>query len=212
MQLRKSIGLYGAIIALSVGVLGVYGFQSFNLGESQTSSTNLESSHIGGHVTMFATDPDGRITAYRQSDNIVVSQGEDCAAKALFTLTTGSYTDCTGAITGGSFTVMALGTGTNGNSRSDLNLNAETAATGLARVAASQVNATVAPAGGTSKVSLLNTFTNTSGGTVTITEAGLFNSTTKTTDGMFAEEPISPSIALNNNDALTVKWTISLAN
>jgi len=212
MQLQKRIGLYGAIVALSIGVLGVYGFQSFNLGESQTSSTNLEGSHIGGHVTMFVTDPDGRVTAYRQSDNIIVNQGADCAAKALFTLTTGSYTDCTGAITGGSFTVMALGTGTNGNSRSDLNLNAETAATGLARVAASQVNATVAPAGGTSKVSLLNTFTNTSGGTVTITEAGLFNSTTKTTDGMFAEEPISPSIALNNNDALTVKWTISLAN
>jgi len=212
MQLQKRIGLYGAIVALSIGVLGVYGFQSFNLGESQTTSTNSEGSHIAGHVTMFVTDPDGRVTAYRQSDNIIVNQGADCAAKALFTLTQGTYTDCTGAITGGSFTVMALGTGTSGNTRTDTGLTTETAATGLARAAASQVNATVAPAGGTSKVSLLNTFTNTSGGTVTISEAGLFNSTTKTTDAMFAEEPISPSIALNNNDALTVKWTISLAN
>lgn len=209
MQLRKSIGLYSAIIALSIGVLGVYGFQSFNLGESQTSSINSEGSHIAGHVTMFVTDPDGRVTAYRQSDNIIVNQGADCANKALFAPTTGITTSCSGSP--GTFNVLALGTGTNGNARSDLNLNAETAATGLARVAASTVNATAAPAGGTSKVSLSNTFTNTSGGTVTITEAGLFNSTNRATDGMFAEEPVS-SIALNNNDALTVKWTISLTN
>ncbi len=209
MQLRKSIGLYSAIIALSIGVLGVYGFQSFNLGESQTSSINSEGSHIAGHVTMFVTDPDGRVTAYRQSDNIIVNQGADCANKALFAPTTGITTSCSGSP--GTFNVLALGTGTNGNARSDLNLNAETAATGLARVAASTVNATAAPSGGTSKVSLSNTFTNTSGGTVTITEAGLFNSTNRATDGMFAEEPVS-SIALNNNDALTVKWTISLTN
>jgi len=212
MQLRKSIGLYGAIIALSVGVLGVYGFQSFNLGESQTSSTNLENSHIGGHVTMYATDPDGRITSYRQSDNIVVSQGEDCAAKALFTLTTGSFTDCTGTITGGSFTVMALGTGTNGNAKGNTALTTETAATGLARAAATTVNATVASGSAGSLVSLQKTFTNTSGGAVVVSEAGLFNSTDRTTDGMFAEEPISPSITLNNNDALTVKWTITIGS
>lgn len=212
MQLRKSIGLYGAIIALSVGVLGVYGFQSFNLGESQTSSTNSESSGIAGHVTMFVTDPDGRITTYRQSDNVVVSQGQDCAAKALFTLTTGSFADCTGAITGGSFTVMALGTGTNGNTKSDTALNVETSATGLARVAATTVNATAATGSAGAKVSLSNTFTNTSGGTVVISEAGLFNSTSRTSDGMFAEEPVSPSISLNNNDALTVKWTITLGS
>ncbi len=209
MQLQKSIGLYGAIIALSIGVLGVYGFQSFNLGESQTSSTNSEGSHIAGHVTMFVTDPDGRVTAYRQSDNIIVNQGADCANKALFAPSSGITTSCSGSP--GTFNVLALGTGTNGNTRTDLNLNAETAATGLARATASTVNATAAPSGGTSKVSLSNTFTNTSGGTVTITEAGLFNSTNRASDAMFAEEPVS-SIALNNNDALTVKWTISLTN
>lgn len=209
MQLRKSIGLYSAIIALSIGVLGVYGFQSFNLGESQTSSINSEGSHIAGHVTMFVTDPDGKITSYRQSDNIIVNQGADCANKALFAPSSGITTTCSGSP--GTFNVLALGTGTNGNARGDTALNAETTATGLARATASTVNATAAPGGGTSKVSLSNTFTNTSGGTVTITEAGLFNSTNKNTDGMFAEEPVS-SIALNNNDALTVKWTISLTN
>lgn len=210
MQLQKSIGLYGAIIALSIGVLGVYGFQSFNLGESQTSSTDSESSHIAGHVTMFVTAPDGRVTTYRQSDNIITNQGADCANKALFAPTTGITTSCTGSP--GTFNVLALGTGVNGNFRTDLALTTETTATGLARAAASTVNATAAPSAGTSKVSLSNTFTNTSGGLVTITEAGLFNSTNRNVDGLFAEEPISPSIALNNNDALTVKWTISLTN
>ena len=209
MQLRKSIGLYSAIIAISIGVFGVYGFQSFNLGESQTSSINSEGPHIAGHVTMFVTGPDGSITAYRQSDNIIVNQGVDCANKALFAPTTGIATSCSGSP--GTFNVLALGTGINGNTRSDLNLNAETTAPGLARAIASTVNATAAPAGGTSKVSLSHTFTNTSGGTVTITEAGLFNSTNRANDGMFAEEPVS-SMVLNNNDALTVKWTISLAN
>lgn len=210
MQLQKSIGLYGAIIALSIGVLGVYGFQSFNLGESQTSSTNSEGSHIAGHVTMFVTGPDGRVTTYRQSDNIIVNQGADCANKALFAPSSGITTTCAGSP--GTFNVLALGTGTNGNTRTDTALNAETSSTGLARATASTVNATAAPSGGTSKVSLSNTFTNTSGGSVTITEAGLFNSTNKNIDGMFAEEPVSPSIALNNNDALTVKWTISFTN
>lgn len=211
MQLRKSIGLYSAIIALSIGVLGVYGFQSFNLGESQTSSTNLEGSHVAGHVTMFATAADGRITAYRQSDNLITDQGADCVNKSLFA-PTGGVTNCVGSP--GTFNVIALGTGTAGTSRADTALGTETAATGLAR-ATGTTNATsdsATTSSGSSKVSVQNTFTNTSGGAVTITEAGLFNSTNKNIDGMFAEEPISPSIALNNNDALTVKWTISLTN
>ena len=213
MQLRKSIGLYSAIIALSIGVLGVYGFQSFNLGESQTSSTNLEGSHVAGHVTMFATAADGRITAYRQSDNLITDQGADCVNKSIFAPSSGITTTCAGSP--GTFNVIALGTGTAGTSRADTALGTETAATGLARAVGSTVNATsdsATTSSGSSKVSVQNTFTNTSGGTVTITEAGLFNSTNKSIDGMFAEEPISPSIALNNNDALTVKWTISLTN
>src|SRR5690348_5838532 len=140
MQLQKRIGLYGAIIALSIGVLGVYGFQSFNLGESQTSSINSEGSHIAGHVTMFVTDPDGKITSYRQSDNIIVNQGADCANKALFAPSSGITTSWAGSP--GTFNVLALGTGTNGNARGDTALNAETSATGLARATASTVNAT----------------------------------------------------------------------
>lgn len=198
------------IIAFSIGVLGEYGLQSFNLGESSTSSTNSEGSHIAGHVTMFVTAPNGMITTYRQSDNIIVNHGVDCAIKTLFAPTSGIENSCTGSP--GAFNVIALGTGTNGNTRTDTALNTETSATGLTRAVASTVNATAAPSGGTSKVSLSNTFTNTSGETVTITEAGLFNSTNKNNNGMFAEEPISPNVKLNNNDALTIKWTISLTN
>src|SRR6185437_11944280 len=165
MQLRKSIGLYSAIIALSIGVLGVYGFQSFNLGESQTSSTNLEGSHVAGHVTMFATAADGRITAYRQSDNLITDQGADCVNKSIFAPSSGITTTCAGSP--GTFNVIALGTGTAGTSRADLALGTETAATGLARAVGSTVNATsdsATTSSGSSKVSVQNTFTNTSGG------------------------------------------------
>ena len=210
MQDRKKIGLYSAILALSVGILGIYGIQSSNLGEPQVSYENSEDAHIRGHVTLWVTNTDGRITEYRQSDNIVVNQGADCAIKALFAPTTGLATTCPG--TPGIFNVIALGTGTNGNSRSDTALAAETSVAGLARAQVSSVNATAAPITGTSKVLLSKTFTNTSGGSVTITEAGIFNSTDKSIDGMFAEEPISPSVEVNNNDALTVNWTISFAN
>ena len=89
MQLHKSIGLYGAIIALSVGVLGVYGLPSLNIGESQTSSTGSDGTGVSGHVTSYVTAPDGRITTYRQSDNLITNQGADCTAKQLFTLTAG---------------------------------------------------------------------------------------------------------------------------
>lgn len=70
--------MYGAIIALPVAVVYMYGLQSFNLGESQTSSVNSESSFITGHVTMFVTAPDDKMITCRQSDNIIVNQGADC--------------------------------------------------------------------------------------------------------------------------------------
>ncbi|SMH72163.1 hypothetical protein [Candidatus Nitrosotalea okcheonensis] len=83
MQL-KNIIMYGAIIALPVAVVYMYGLQSFNLGESQTSSVNSESFFITGHVTMFVTAPDGKMITCKQSDNIIVNQGHQAAEHQQF--------------------------------------------------------------------------------------------------------------------------------
>ncbi|MFB5606415.1 MAG: hypothetical protein ACE5R7_09020, partial [Nitrosarchaeum sp.] len=75
------IALYSVIVALSVGFVGVYAMQSAqNTNQSFAPTANT----ILGHVTMTVTDPAGQITAYQQSDNFILRQGEDCTAKLLF--------------------------------------------------------------------------------------------------------------------------------
>jgi hypothetical protein len=70
---------------------------------------------ISGHVTTIHKDAAGNILGYRQTDNIIVNQGENCALKLLFASAGGSATGnnvCTGANTSG-FRYIAIGNTTN---------------------------------------------------------------------------------------------------
>jgi hypothetical protein len=193
-------GLFGSAI------FGITGTKS-NM-EASTAATGL----ITGHVVTTLTDSDGNVIAYRQSDNIIVNNGENCVAKLLFQASTGGAgtTVCTGSNTTG-FRFIAIGTGTGSAAADNVGLGTARTDGTLAPKAATitWTNSTGTGGGSQATVVLSTTFTNNSGGTVAISESGLFNSTSVNTGGMFARQQFS-AVNMNVNDQLTVTWTVNI--
>ena len=211
-----------AIVAIVAVTAGLVGYTSATLTEVSPATSFAASPLVSGHVTLEARDSDGNLKAYRLSDNVITRNGEDCVAKALFTagrFNSGTATSgfCVGAITK-PFVFVALGTGTTQEQGTDNAMQAQTAAAGLdlATVGGGSITTwtnSTGGAGGSGNASIVITkaFTNTSGSSVAVSEAGLFNDTATTTNGMFAHKVFAP-ISLANNDQLTVTWTINLGN
>lgn len=207
MKSNQRLVLSSAVIGVALSILGI-GFSGMSFGSAETSTTS-ESGAMIGHVTLAVYDPNGNVKAYLQTDNLVVDQGEACAVKRVFGETAAS-SDCSGGATG-EFNVIALGlnTGATSAGNNDVKLDSETTATGLVRLAASSVTITDDPTGIAGAIATLTrAFTNGSGGSVTIAESGLFNSTVTTTDGMFARQTFT-GIPVAVSDTLTVTWNIT---
>lgn len=217
MKNNTSIAILGIALAIVGGmfvanVSGLIGFQS-------TDSKMQTSAYMTGHVETILRDADGNIKEYRQSDNLITNNGENCVLKLLFQddgagagLGSGTGTSrCIGALNE-PWHVIALGTGSTAVNGTDFRLDTETSATGLGRAAATTktwTNSTASTSTGSAQIVMARTFTNTSGSQVTVTESGLFNSTTIAGSGMFARQTFS-GIAVNNNDSLTVQWTVNV--
>jgi hypothetical protein len=105
---------------------------------------------------------------------------------------------------------IALSTSVLTPAAGDTTLSGETAATGLARVLATIQNY-VAPASldGAASYDLFHLFTNSSGGTVTLQSAGLFDAVS--TGNLFAEanNPLGSTV-LNNGDQTSATWTVNI--
>jgi hypothetical protein len=193
-----------------------------------------------GHLEVEAFDENGELIAYRQTDNEVVDRGEQCILKMLFATTgglTAGTTDgrgeyastnvCTGVLTG-AWDVIAIGVGTTSVgtvAAHDLFTGLETECSaadstatndcggggdvGLNRAKATTktwINGTGAT---TTNIVLANTFTST--GTASITESGLFNSTTIGSGGMLAHQTFT-AVSLTSGDSITVTWTFTVGN
>lgn len=207
MKPNQRLVLSGAVIGIAVSLLGIYGFSGTSFGSTETSMTS-ESGFMLGHITFTVYDPNGNVKAYVQTDNRVVDQGEACAVKRVFLVTATGSADCSGGATG-EFNVIALGTGAGAIDDNNIALTTETAAAGLARAAASSVSITDDPSGtGGALATLTKAFTNTSAGSVTVTESGVFNSTSTSADGMFARQTFT-GIPVAVSDTLTVTWNIT---
>ena len=209
-----------AIVAIVAVTAGLVGYTSATLTEVSPATSFAASPLVSGHVTLEARDSDGNLKAYRLSDNAITRNGEDCVAKALFTanrFNSGTATSgfCLGAITK-PFVFVALGTGTTQEQGTDNAMQAQTAQAGLdlPTVGGGSIttwtNSTGGAGGGSAQIVITKAFTNT-GGTIAISEAGLFNDTAASTNGMFAHKVFAP-ISLATNDQLTVTWTINLGN
>jgi len=199
------------VLGVSLAVVaGLFGSSTFDItgmkSDAQTSAA--ANGVITGHVTTTVTDSEGNIKAYRQSDNLIVNNGENCVSKMLFKGGGATGTGvCTGANTAG-FNFVAIGNGTNAAADANIRLQTIQIEPGLSTPL--QGTTTLTNASGTTPASALisATFTN-NGGPTTVRESGLFNGTNMGTSGMFARQ-VFTAINMNNGDSLTVQWTVNI--
>lgn len=208
-------------VALAV-VAGLFSSTIFGLTGTKANVNSIDSNTsamMTGHVITTVTDADGNIKAYRQSDNLIVNNGENCVLKMLFgasggtSVGTGTNT-CTGAITSG-FRVIAIGNNTSvaGNTNSTLGADyTSSSISGLQRKTATTItltNSTATTGVSQATAVLAATFTNNGSSGQQVTESGLFNSTSTAADGLFARQQFS-AVTLNNGDQITVQWTVNI--
>ena len=210
MKTLDSRILIGAIAVLTAGLIGVVGTSSTPLAIGTSTIDGFQDgSGMLGHLTLIATDSDGQIKAYQQTDNVVTRVGHNCFAHILFepTNVAGGSVTCGGDP--GVFDAIAIGTGS-GATDTSTSLIAQTATTGL--VPDTDANGVLVAdntgAGATAIVEV--TFTST-GATTSITEAGIFNNTDTSSPAQMLAYRDFTAISLDNGDSLTVTWTITVA-
>ena len=227
------------LLGISLAVItGLFASSAFGLigTKAHTEVSSASNTMFSGHVTTTLRDSEGNIKAYRQTDNQILNGGENCAIKMLFGNLGGSSTGttvCTGANSDG-YHYIGIGNGSNTivqstdtklyqphNATSTIGANAGTPS--LARKAASisgssgWSNSTASSSAGTGAASVVMsaTYTYTGSNSITVNESGLFNtteaqgSTNIQTDSMFARQ-VFTAITMNNNDSLTVQWTVNV--
>jgi hypothetical protein len=208
-------------IALTV-VAGLFSSTIFGLvgtkndAQTSASATGL----ITGHVITTVRDAAGNIKEYRQTDNRIMNQGENCVAKMLFSGSGGSGTGtnvCVGQNTDG-FRFIQIGNSTSadasdwyklGNPHNATSFGSGTGLNIKAGTTSWFANSTGSGTATTTDTRISATFTNNAPNSQTVAEAGLFNSTTDSTNALFARQTF-PAITLNNGDQLTVEWRINI--
>ena len=212
-----SIALVTAL-AVTAGGLGLSLTGVFD-DDSVIAQSNTATGLMMGHLTIEAHDEGGDLIAYRQTDNEVVDDGEQCILKMLFATTDstagrGGYTGtsaCTGALTG-AWDVISIGTGTTAAADTQVLLVNETSTSnGLERGTATTKTWTNGTGATTTKLVLSKTFTSDSPRAHTIAESGLFNSTTVDANGMLARQ-VFTGVALSDGDSITITWTFTVGN
>ena len=208
-----------AALAVTSGGLGLSLTGVFE-DDNITTTSNTVNGLMMGHLTVEAHDEMGELIAYRQSDNEVVDDGEQCILKMLFATSgqtqagRGEYTStgaCTGALTN-AWDTIAIGTDTTAvDDGHVLLLNETSSSSGLERGIATTKTWTNGSGSTATKIVLSKTFTNDSPRAHTIAESGLFNSTTNDANGMLARQTFT-GVALSNGDSITITWTFTVGN
>ena len=233
MNSKNAIVGLVAVMAVLSGALGMSLTGTFS--DQKIGVTNVATGMITGHLEIEARNADGEVIAYRQTDNEVVDDGEQCILKMLFgsnhytdatratpSIGRGEYTSigagaCTGAVTGA---WDVIGIGTTGDAADDVNIklgnetsgilaNYTDGVEGLERGIATTKTWSNGTGGGNAdntKIVMSKTFTNLSAVTKTIAESGLFNSTTVAGSGMLAHKAFT-GVALATSDSITITWT-----
>ncbi len=202
MQIQR-MALFSAIIAMTA-VTGILAGSSMSI--SDQTITDTTSIQMLGHLELVATDSEGNIKSYLQTDNTIVDQGVACISQQLFRDTGdgGGSSVCAGDP--GPFDVISIGESTTGG----------TAVSALADVAdeaglqtpLQDIDVTVSDGTGTSTGQISVQFTHTGASTESITEALLTNSTLTADDVALAYKTFT-AIPLDVNDQLTVTWTVT---
>ena len=214
MKSKSTMTVLVAALAVLSGAMGLTMTGVFSDQELMTASTsNAAVSMMVGQLEIEAHHPNGELYAYRQFDNLVVDDGEQCILKLLFSsgdadrgkyATTGA---CTGALTG-AWDVIAIGTGNTSAAETDVLLETEITDNGGERGVATTktwTNSTIP------QIVLKKTFTNTDSNIGGVTESGLFNSTAANANGMLARNTFS-AVNLTVGDSITITWTFKVGD
>ena len=208
--------------AMALGMISVSGF-SQPLFVASTDTKVVNHMNMMGHITFTATDKDGNILSYIQTDNIIVNAGENCVAESMFNVTTsgaGDLCDGTGTqstVTGtkqgvadGGFTMIAIGTGSTGlgsEAADDTALVTENSR--IKANSTSVVSSTGTGAGSKAVVTLTGVFV--AVGTPTINESGIFDKALAADENMLSRQTFT-DIPLTAGDKLTVEWEITIGS
>ncbi len=221
MKRQTSVAMYGIIFAatMALGMVSVSGF-SQSLFVASTDMKAVNQMDMMGHITLTATDQDGNILSYIQTDNIIVNVGENCVAESIFNVTTTGTDLCdgTGTQTGannngvadGGFTLIAIGINNTAAAATDQALgNSTSEVSRQSANSTSVVSSTGTGAGSKAVVTLTGIFTAT--GTPTIVESGIFDKAQAADENMLARQ-VFTGIPLTAGDKLTVEWEITIGS
>jgi hypothetical protein len=220
MKRTVTIGLLGAILAITVGFISTNAISvtPFFMAGSDISSD--ESFGMLGHVEYTVLDYNGQIKQYVQGDNQIVDQGRKCAAQLIFN--SSDTSSC--AFNGDGFNFIGIGNGTFAASNAALQLNdtdniPNCLGTGdwcEMQRNPGEVTITSANPGTTiAKIKTAMPFTFDHGnvnhvfGVIPITESGLFDTAGVGTGNMFSNRAVS-GIEVTSSDTLEVTWTITV--
>ena len=194
------VAMIGVIIA--VGVVSV-SYAMDNTTNMTTLSVSPLKSAAGmlGHVTLTAYDENGNIKAYRQLDNVITNQFDECLTELAFTVTSGNT--CTETV--GMFNTIVLGTGTPSTAESATTLASYVA---NANAATGFTTAVMSAATGSNGATLLITSDFALGTAATVSEAALQAGSDTTGAAVEAAIRGFTGIPLGASDTLKVEWTI----
>ena len=147
---------------------------------------------LTGQVKITHFDKTGKIISVEEHKNLIVDTGLEYMAKLLNGVSTSP------------FEYIALGTDNTAAESGDTGLGAETSAAGLAR--AQGTGSYVSDY----KAFLSHTFTNTSGGTVALEEAGLFDAAVA--GNMLAHRVFTSTKNIADDESILIEWTITVSN
>ncbi len=224
MKRQTTLAMYGIVFAaaMALGMVFVSGFSQPLFVASTTDAKAASQMGMFGHITLTATDPDGKITSYIQTDNLIVNVGENCVAESLFNVTTNSAAEACGGtgthsgadsngVADGGFTFIAIGDLIPGDNLTPEN---KTLSNELLKIKANSTS--VKPSSGSSDpgtsavVTLTGIFT-ASSGAIDIDESGIFDAAGKDAGNMLARKTFN-AISLAQNDKLTVEWEITIGS
>ena len=207
MKTLFTIVLIGTMVAGVSGMLLAFDSESLTtLALAETTSGIQQPVSTFGHITFTLYDSEGNVKFYRQTDNTVLNEGEDCLAAHTFNVDGNGACDNPGV----EFDAIWIGNRNGG-------AIAETAGTltnPINVLNATNVNLTQASGGTGSQTSLDAPFSFTTN--LNIDEAGLANSITNATVGNadnhadFLAIQTFTDIPVTSSDTLNVDWTITL--
>lgn len=197
----KTVTIIAALSIVSIGFITASGVTT-SMFLTPSANTAQEEGGFMGHIALSVYDSDGNIKMYRQTDNQIMNQGENCVIEVLFGATSAGSQPCGTAAT---FDKIAVGTGATSVTSADTILSSESA-----RAAGSLGTTTSSSGTGTTSSAQVVSHTFTAGaGGLNLRESGLFDSTGTDGGNLFARQTFG-TVPLNSGDTITVDWTITV--